>query len=341
MLELLKALSALPGVSGDEGRVREALIAQINNHCAEYRVDALGNLLVFKPGHMKPKNKIQFSAHMDEVGFIITHIEKDGLLRFAAVGGIEPDVAIGKQVRVGDKQHTGVIGLKPIHFLTEDKRSTMPKLDSMAIDIGARDGDEAARHVSPGDRVVFQSEWLAFGDGMIKGRALDDRVGCALLADFLCHGTLAYDCWCTFTVQEETGCVGAKTAAYALRPDIAVAVEATTAGDIDGAPEEKKVCCLGGGPVLSFMDKGTVYSPELYHTALETAKGKGIACQSKQGVYGGNESRSLQTAGEGAKVLAVSVPCRYLHSPSCVVKASDIDETARLLPILLERFADL
>jgi len=339
IFETMKALCRLPGVSGWEGPVREEILSRLRGKC-ECRVDALGNILAFKKGKTAPKNKVLFSAHMDEVGFIITYIEDSGLLRFAGVGGIDSRVVLGKAVEVGEKGLYGVIGSKAVHLQEEKERSEPGKLDKLYIDIGAESREEALEQVQPGDRAVFCADYGSLGDKLIFGRALDDRAGCALLLEMI-ERELPYDCHFSFTVQEETGCTGGITAGYAVAPDIAVAVETTTASDIAGVDPDKVVCSLGKGPVVSFMDKGTVYDPQLYRLALDTARDRGIPCQTKQGVFGGNESRSLQTARGGARAMAVSVPCRYLHSPAGVVSSEDITHAGELLAALAEVLADL
>lgn len=338
-LDIIKEITQLPGAPGDEGLVASAIIEKIKGHC-DYKIDPLGNVLVFKEGRQRPKKRLLLSAHMDEVGFLITYIEEDGLLRIATAGGIDPLVTVGKRVLVGKSAIPGVIGLKPIHLLEKDETDKLPKAEELLIDIGAVDKKQAEALVSIGDRAVFQSDFIEFGDGFIKAKALDDRAGCALLIELIC-GTLEYDCYFAFTVQEENGCIGGITAAYSVEPDIGIAVETTTAGDIALAPDHKKVCRLGAGPVVSFMDRGTVYDMGLFKEAMRLSAQTGIPCQSKQGVFGGNESRSVQTARGGARVLAVSMPCRYLHSPSCVLSVSDIESTLRLLHLLTCHFPAL
>jgi endoglucanase len=170
------------------------------------------------------------------------------------------------------------------------------------------------------------------------GKALDDRAGCAMLIKLI-QSELEYDCTFVFTVQEEIGCVGAKAAAYTVKPDISIVVETTTAGDLAGVAPNKKVCALKNGPVVPFMDRGTVYDRELYDRAHAVANRLGIPCQTKEGVYGGTEGRSIQTAGAGAKVLAVSLPCRYLHSASCLLAQQDMQQELQLLQALIEEFA--
>lgn len=330
MFELLETLSGLPGVSGCEEAVRYEILRRIEGQCI-YRVDPLGNILAFKKGRETPPQTRMFSAHMDEVGLVVTYIEDCGLLRFAAVGGIEPQVLTGKMVDIGDTP--GVIGTKAMHQKSADERGTAVPVTDMYIDIGAKDRSEAEQVVSPGDRAVFRSHYRPFGNGFIQGKALDDRAGCALLIQMI-RSELRYDTHFAFTVQEETGTTGGRTAAQQIQPGIAFVVETTTACDIPDTPENRVVCRLGRGPVLSFMDKGAVYDIKLYQRALELAKEQNIRCQSKLGVYGGNEARSVQIAGAGARTLAVSLPCRYLHTPSCVLHRDDMTEALRMLTAL-------
>jgi len=332
--ENIQKLCAIPGVSGCEEQVRYEILKQIEGQCI-YKVDALGNILAFKKGKKTPAHTLLLSAHMDEVGLIITYIEDSGLLRFATVGGIDKRVIVGKSVYIGET--FGVIGMKATHMKSAEEKEKTPDLDALFIDIGAKDKEEAETHVSLGDRAVFYSSYCEFGDGFLRGRALDDRVGCALLIELI-QSELEYDTHFAFTVQEETGTTGAKTAALQVGAEIGIAVETTTACDIPGVTDDKKVCALKKGPVVSFMDRGTIYDSKLYTRALEVAKENGIACQVKSGIFGGNEARSVQVAGKGARVLAVSVPCRYLHTPSCVVNRFDVDETLKLLSALVADF---
>ncbi len=336
MRELLRELTALPGVSGREEQVREFIIRQIEGHCA-WQVDPLGNLLVEKKGSRPAAHRVQFSAHMDEVGFLITYLEEDGTLRFDAVGGVDARIAAGKPVLVGQALLPGVIGVKPIHLLSKEERAKAPQLEDLAIDIGCTSRAEAEALVQPGEPVVFLSDFTPYGEGFLKAKALDDRAGCALLIRMI-QSELPYDCLFSFTVQEETGCTGGRTAAYTLRPEIAVAVETTTAGDLAGAEGRDRVCRLGAGPVVSFMDRGTVYDAGLYRRIFRLAAERQIPCQAKEKIAGGNESRSLQTAAAGARVAAVSLPCRYLHSPGDVIQEADLESTYRLLMAMAEDF---
>jgi endoglucanase len=340
LMKNIELLSALPGVSGGEDAVRVEILGQLAGVATECRVDALGNIIAFKKGKKAPGQRLLFSAHMDEVGFIVTHIEDSGLLRFTTVGGIDSRVVVGKAVEVGDKRVYGVIGQKATHQANDKERDTPPKTEELYIDIGADNRGDAEAMAAPGDRVIFHSEFTRLGGGKLMGRAFDDRAGCALLLSVL-HSELEYDCYFAFTVQEETGCTGATAAGFSVEPGISVVVETTTASDIAGVSPDKVVCKLGAGPVVSYMDKGTIYDRGLYKLARETAAAHDIPNQTKEGVYGGNEARSIQVSRSGVRMLAVSIPCRYLHSPSVVMQESDVLHTEVLLERLVGVFGEL
>lgn len=338
MLKLIEKLCAIGGVAADEQDVAAAIIEEIKNDATSYEIDPLGNVIVFKKGKNTPKNKVMFDAHMDEVGFIVTYITDEGFLRFATVGGIDNRVIQGKPVVVGKNKVYGILSSKPIHHIPADKRDEPIKASDLLIDIGCSKKEEAQKLVSVGDRVYFDSPFLQFGDGFIKAKALDDRAGCVLLIEMI-RSELLYDTYFCFSTREEVGGQGAAVATYTVRPDITVAIETTTAADIGGVPEDKRVCFLGKGPVVSFMDRGTIYDKALYQLALGTAKKHGIAAQPKLGVFGGNNAGSFHKAAGGTRPVAVSMPCRYLHTQSCVLKTEDITATFDLLLKLSEEFA--
>ncbi len=337
MLDLIKDLCSLSGISGREDSVRDFIIEKIRGY-AEYSVDALGNLLVFKKGKKTAKNKVMLDAHMDEVGMIVTGITSQGFVKFAKVGGINSKVIIGRSVKVGENAVNGVIGIKPIHLVDKDKEDVIPSADELYIDIGAKDKEEAQAVVSLGDAVWFNSDFVEFGNGFVKAKALDDRVGCAILIEMI-RSELEYDTWFSFSVQEEIGTRGAQTAAFNIAPDYAVVVETTTAADISGVKDENRVCICGNGGAVSFMDRSTVYNRALFDRAFEIAKEKNIICQPKTLVAGGNDAGAIHKSRGGVKVLTVSVPCRYLHSPTCVIKYSDAEESLKLIKAMAEDFA--
>ena len=337
MLDRLKTICSIDGTSGDESRAREYIMSNIT--ADEIKVDNLGNLLVFKRGRKTPKNKIMIAAHMDEVGFMVTDITDDGFLRFGAVGGIDPRVVLGRAVRFSNGTK-GVIGTKAVHQQSPDERKKAPETDAMFIDIGASSREEAESYVKRGNTACFDSDFFAFGDGFVKGKAIDDRAGCLIMMDMI-NSVPEYDTWFAFTVQEEVGTRGAKAASFTIAPDIAIVLETTTACDIDGSSGDKRVCELGKGCVVSYMDRGTIYDTGLYNLAFEIAKAESIPAQTKTLIAGGNDSGAIHVSRGGVRTAALSVPCRYLHSPSCVVKLSDIEAVKQLAYNLLNAAAML
>lgn len=333
---MLKELCLLNSTSGDEGTVRDYIINQIKDHC-DYSVDALGSIIAFKKGKKTPAKSVSFNAHMDEVGFIITGITDSGYLRFSTVGGIDSSVCLDRVVSIGNIK--GVIGDKAFHQLSAEEKKSVPSFDKVLIDIGAKDKDDALKYVSLGDFAYFESDYYEFGDGYIKSKALDDRIGCMLMIELI-KSDLEYDTTFCFNVQEEVGLRGAKCTSYQVQSDISIILEATTAADLDGVSGCDKVCSLGNGPVVSFMDGRTIYDKDLYNLAMTTAKENNIPCQTKTAIAGGNDAGAIQTSGKGSRVLAISVASRYIHSASSVVKASDIDNTRKLIKELLPKLYD-
>lgn len=338
MLETLKDLCLINGTSGREENVREYIISKISDKCA-YSVDPIGNIIAFKKGKNTPKNKVMLSAHMDEIGFIVTYICDNGFLKFTSVGGVDSKVVAGRAVTVGEKEITGIIGNKALHLTEGDEEKTVPKLNKMYIDIGATSKEEAEQYVSIGDAVYFKSDFVEFGDGKIKAKAIDDRFGCAVMLKLI-EDDLEYDTHFAFLVQEEVGCRGAGPAVFSVRPDYAIVLEATTASDISGVSEENSVCCFGKGAVVSFMDRSTVYNMQMFRNAFEIAKRKNIAVQPKTTVAGGNDAGTIHKSCEGVYTIAVSLPCRYIHSATSVADKRDIVSCFDLARALCEEYAN-
>jgi len=336
MLDTLRELSLLPGVSGREDAVRDYIIDKASALADDINVTPTGSVIAFKKGAEKPRKKIMLAAHMDEVGLIATSITEAGLLKFDTVGWINPAVLPGRTMLCGETGFPGVIGLVPIHLAKDGEEGKAPKASSLYIDVGAREKAEAAKRVRPGDACVFDTSFEKFGDGLLKGKALDDRAGCAVLLDILGRD-LPCDVWFTFTAMEEVGLRGAGSAAYAVSPEIAIVVEATTAADIPGVEPEKRVCRVGGGAVVGFMDNGAVYDRALYDTAFRVAKEKNIPIQVKAAVSGANDAGAISRSGGGVRTIAVNLPCRYLHSPASVIAESDLDAVTELVVGMIGR----
>lgn len=338
MLNTVKTLCALSGVSSFEDEVRTYLKERLAPFADEMRVDALGNLIVFKKGEKAAKNKLMLCAHMDEVGLIIKGITEDGYLKFSAIGGIDRRVLLGKRVYVGPNKVPGIIGLKAFHLVSAQEEKSIPKLNDFYIDIGAKDKSEAEKLVSLGDCGVFDGETLEFGEGMLKAKALDDRVGCAVMVKLL-EEPLPMDCTFVFTVQEEVGTRGAFGAAFSVTPEIALVLEGTTAADFPAMTGPKRVCAPGKGPVIPFMDGGTIYDRDLFELLRALAQANQIPWQTKEYIAGGTDGGAIQRSKAGVRVAALSAAVRYLHAPTSVVNIGDLEQMLCLARLFLQAVA--
>ncbi|MBO5021670.1 MAG: M42 family peptidase [Clostridia bacterium] len=331
MTQLIKSLCMIDGISGNEDNVREFITRQIKDYC-EYHIDNLGNIIAFKKGKKRPQKKVMLDAHMDEVGLIITSINCEGFLKFQTVGGIETASLINRKVKING-QLFGVIGMKPVHLSKKEQAKKLPKVDELYIDIGAKTETDAKAVVSLGDTAVICSEFYETEDKILC-KALDDRVGCAILIELI-KSYNEYDFYAVFSTQEEVGLRGARVAAFSLMPQSAIILEGTTAADMAHMDREKTVCKLGCGAAVSFMDKATVYDREYYNAAFKS----GIKCQPKAAVTGGNNSGAVHLTGEGIRTIALSVPCRYIHSASSVCDKADIDSALSLAEYMISYIA--
>lgn len=340
MLNHFEELCNLCAVSGDEGAVRDYVCRALEgNPTVSWQIDPLGNLLVEKKGAQRAPHHLMVSAHMDEVGLIVTHIQDGGLLEIAAVGGVDASVVIGRQFLVGRQHIPGIVGTKPVHLLSKEQRSQLPTFDGLVLDIGASSAEEARKLAPEGTCAYFCPYFRTLGDGRVCSKAIDDRAGCALLLGLL-EQELPYDITAAFLVQEEIGLRGATAAAYTVAPEFALVLEATTAADIVGASGGERVCTLGGGPVISFMDRSTMYDKGMYQAAFAQCQAQGIPCQTKTRIAGGNDSGAIHVSRGGVRTLAVSLPCRYLHSPSCVADLADLDAFAAFLPQMIQKLME-
>ncbi len=339
MKRYLKKYCDILGPSGMEDAVREAIIEDIKDSGCEYKTDAVGNLMVFKKGKKSRDKKVLFSAHMDEVGFMVKYVDDEGYILFDAIGGVDRRVVSGRRVVFCESNLPGVVASKAVHMQTPEEKGRCEAISSMHIDIGVDNREDAFKYVSIGDCATFVPNYEEFGDGIVCSKALDDRFGCAILVAMI-NSDLEYDTYFAFNTCEEVGCDGAKEVAHNLRPDVAIIIETTTAGDILGVPKSKCACQVGEGAVLSIMDGGTIYNQELLQCAVSVAEEKKIKWQYKNVIAGGNEASAYQRGAAGAKVLAVSAPARYIHSASNVLKISDMEAVAELVSALNERSFD-
>ncbi len=335
LIDTLKTLCALPGVSSREDAVRDWIRDEISPYARSMRTDAVGNLIAEKQGAAPGKKSLMLAAHMDEVGLMVHTITDEGYLKFSTVGGIDRRVLIGKRVLVGPGAVPGVIGLKAYHLTSSEEEKKVPKLKELTIDIGAKDGEDARSRVKPGDVAVFDSDIVTFGNGFLKAKAIDDRIGCAVMVELM-KRDLPMDCTFVFTVQEEVGTRGAFGAAFSVRPDIALVLEGTTAADLPSMPAHKRVCAPGKGPVVPYMDGGTVYDRALFQLLRSLAEENGIPWQTKEYISGGTDAGAIQRSRDGVRVAAVSAAVRYLHTPSSVASLADFDQILQLAALFID-----
>ena len=321
----LKQLCEIHAPSGDEGQLRKLLLEEGKRLCGaeNARIDRSGNVVCTRKGTQPGKPHVCVSAHMDEVGFIIEAATEDGLLRFHPIGGIDPRVVVSKRVLVGRDLLPGVIGAMAIHLQSAADRNRVLGFDGLYIDIGAKDKAEALAKCPVGTYAYFDTPYQPFGDGFVCAKALDDRVGCAILMQLLAND---YECdfYGVFTVQEEVGLRGMYAAAYSVAPDVVIVLEGTTANDMPEVKNVGFVTKMSHGPAISFMDNATIVSPDMFKALTETANTAGIKWQPRQGTTGANDQGPAQRMRAGCKTGCISVPCRYIHSPASIADIDDI-----------------
>lgn len=341
-IALLRELCLTVGPTGSEEKVAELIKNKLDALGYGCVTDRLGNVIVHIPCEGAPR--LMVSAHMDEVGFTVTEITDDGYLRFAALGGIDSRVLSGKHVVLdgnGGGTVRGIIGSKAIHHQTPEERKTAKKIKDMYIDVGAKDREEAERFVTLGTSGTFDSAFVEFGNGFIKSRAIDDRLGCAVMLDVLGRikdRPVELDLYFCFTVREEIGLSGARTAAQAISPDFSVVLESTAVADLPDVPESSRVSELGKGGALSLRDRSTIYDRGFVRFALALAGRKEIPAQVKRYVSGGNDAGHIHKSNAGVKALAISAPSRYIHSPACVISKADYLSMGELLFAIITEF---
>lgn len=332
-LKLLEKLCNAVAVSGDEGEVRAIVLEAIKGHCETPKVDALGNVLAIRKGTAKKRLRVMISAHMDEVGFMLVGEDGEGLYRFETVGGMDVRQFAGKRVLVGKAHTPGVIGARPIHLTTAEERKHTIPLDALRIDIGP--GGKAAL----GDRATFASNFRRSGPSIFS-KALDNRFGVCTLIELLKNAPENIDLLAAFTVQEENGLRGAKVAAHALDPDLAIAVDSTPAHDLphwEGEENSAYNTRLGLGPAIYIADGSTFSDPRLVRHFIQTAEQEKIPHQLRQPGGGGTDAGSIHRARAGVPSLSISIPHRYAHTAVLVARLEDWKNTLHLLQAGLSR----
>ncbi len=337
LIDRLGKLSDARGISGDETAVRQALRPMLEDHVDELRVDAVGNLIARKAGPPNSQGRILVTAHMDEVGLMVTGHTGDGALRVETVGGIPSKVLPGLTVLVGKNATPGVIGLQAIHRADRKMSGRAPAIEKLAVDIGATSKEEAEREAPVGTSIVFATRFANLGHSC-KGKAFDDRVGCAALVELLRGEPFPFELYGVFTVQEEVGLRGAQVAAYTVKPDLGIALEGTLAddlpkGDLDVSP----ITELGKGPAITVMDRSYTTPAYLLSHFIQTAEIENLPHQIKQPGIGGTDAGGIHRTRAGVPAITVAVPCRYIHSPVSVLREDDLRGLVALVDAAVRR----
>ncbi|NLJ24801.1 MAG: M42 family metallopeptidase [Firmicutes bacterium] len=326
MQDVIKQLVELYGPTGREDEVAEYITEVMRPLVDQVYADTMGNLIAIKRGPADAK-KIMLAAHMDEIGVIITDIDEHGFLRFSNVGGVSAFTLIGQRVRFAD----GTIGVFGQEKLDEIKDL---KYSKMFIDIGATSREEAEARINIGDVAVYHREYTLQGQRVIA-KSLDDRIGCAVLIETARRlKESPHEVYFVFTTQEEVGLRGARTAAYSVDPDYGIAVDVTDTGD---TPEAHRMAVsLGKGAAIKVKDSSVITHPAVKDLLVNTAKAQGIAYQMEVLERGGTDAGSIHLSRSGVPTGAVSIPARYIHSPSEMVDLGDVDDCVKLLVAVLE-----
>lgn len=332
-LRLLRNLTEAVGISGSESQVREIVRTHVEPLADEIRTDAMGNLLVIRKGPGRRRLRVMLAAHMDEVGLMVVSVGSEGELKFETVGGLDARQLVGKPVWIGKDRLPGVIGGKPVHLTTREERKQTTKVESMGIDIGVSKKDAAEGKITPGTGAVFATSFRRIR-GTLRAKALDDRMGVVILAELLEHPPAGIELQAAFTVQEEVGLRGARVAAHALNPDVAIALDCTPARDLptwDGEENTQYNARLGHGPAISAADGRTLAHPGLLRHLVGTAEAGGIPYQIRQPGGGGTDAGAIHLTREGIPSISVSVPARYIHTACSIAYVSDWRNTVRLV----------
>lgn len=315
-MEMLKNLTQGFGPSGREDEIRKIIKGYVKDYADEISEDVMGNLIVRKRGTGK---KIMLAAHLDEIGVVITFIDDNGFLRFSSVGGLNSKELLYSKV----KFKNGVIGT--IGTEKDNKDKLIPK---MYIDIGAKDKKEAEKLVSIGDMATFLGEFYQREDVIIS-KALDNRAGCYVLIETLKSAQSENDLYFVFTSQEEVGLRGAKTSAYSIDPDLALAVDVTDTGDTPNC--EEMAVKLGGGAAVKVMDRSVLCDRNVRINLIESAKRAGVSYQLEVMTDGGTDAGAISGTKAGVKTGGLSIPTRYIHSPSEMVSKKDMEGAVKIL----------
>ncbi len=339
---VLEQLCNASGPSGFEFEIREIIKDMISGKVDEIKEDILGNIIAIKKGKDHSK-KIMFNAHIDEVALIVTDIDNNGFISFAALGGVDPRILLSKRVLIGEKKIPGVIMSLAIHLQNRSNLLKAPTYDDLKIDVGAKSDKDLKGKIDIGDYIVFDSKFQSLGE-RFKGKAFDDRAGTSVLIEaiYSLEGkTPEYDLYFAFVVQEESGLRGSTVAAHRIEPDYAFIFEGTTVGDSPLIEKHRRASTLGKGPVITLAHSGLVLSKKVSDFVIKVAKDNDIPYQIKMRVPGGTDAARISTTKLGVPSAVISVPSRYIHSMNSVIDPKDYENTKKLCLSIINSLTEL
>ncbi|MEM3577320.1 MAG: M42 family metallopeptidase [Candidatus Bathyarchaeia archaeon] len=340
LAETLEKLSNACGVAGREEEVRKLMKSMLEKCADDVKEDKLGNVIAIKKGK-KNAPKVMLAAHMDEIGLLVKTISKEGFLQFAKIGGIDDRILLAQKVLVYTEKGPlhGIIGSKPPHIQKEEERKRIMTYDELFIDIGAESHEGAKKMgVKIGDPVAFDIKFARIGKDIVMGKAFDDRVGCAVMVEAM---QLLKNTECTLyavgTVQEEVGLRGATTAAFGINPDVGIALDVTVAGDMPGVKEVEAPIKLRKGPSIEVADMGLITHPKVLRLLIDAAEENKIPYQLETGLPGSTDAARIALTREGVPSGVISVPTRYIHSPTSLLSLEDAEKAVKLTVAAIQK----
>ena len=339
MKRLLERLSNAPGVSGFEEKIREIIFNELDGYVDEMKVDEMGNLIAVRNGIPNGK-KIMIAAHMDEIGLMVKYIDEKGFIKFSKIGNVNDQMLLNQDISIqtSNGDINGVIGSKPPHKIKKSEKNKVVEYDKMFIDIGASNREEAEKMVDIGDPVVIKQNFQDLGNHLVKGKALDNRAGCAVLVDVLKKVDSNATIYGVGTVQEEVGLKGAKTSAFKINPDIALALDVTIAGDHPGIKPEDAPSKLGNGPSFVLADEsgdGIITHPMIKKLLISAAEKEKLPYQLEVREGGTTDGTAINLTRQGIPTGVISPPSRYIHTPVSVVNIRDLENTVKIILAVL------
>lgn len=338
---LLKKICEMAGAPGYEKRIRDLIIQLVTPLVDEIKTDNLGNVIAVKKSKKNPgAKKVMVASHMDEIGFIVTHVDDEGFVRFHTLGGFDPKTLTAQRVIIhGNKDLVGVMGSKPIHVMTAEEKNKLPQTTDFFIDLGMSKA-EVEKYVSVGDAITRERELIEMGN-CVSCKSIDNRVSVFILIETLkLLDNPAFDVYATFTVQEEVGLRGANVAAHGINPDFGIALDTTVAYDVPGAKPHEKITELGKGTAIKIMDSSTICDYRMVAYLKKTAEKHKIKWQPEILTAGGTDTAGVQRMGkQGAIAGAISIPTRHLHQVIEMAHKEDISNSIQLLKACLEDMA--